>query len=153
METVVPPSFTTVYPSLTACVIMSYKLCNCVLRLMEMVSKQSSNLQDCAGDCAGAVLRQTVLPIYGTACAIVSYCLCNCVLLLVEMVSKQSSNLQDCAEAVLRQTVLSIYGTACATMSYKLCNCVLRLMEMVSKQFSHLWKRFQKWYERKSAVT
>jgi len=44
MEMVVPHSFTTVQPSLTACVIVSYKLCNCVLRLMEMVSKQFSNL-------------------------------------------------------------------------------------------------------------
>jgi hypothetical protein len=33
--------------------------------LMEMAGKQSSNLYDCVGDCAGTVLRKAVLTAYG----------------------------------------------------------------------------------------
>jgi hypothetical protein len=81
MEMVVPPSFTTVQPSLTACATVSYELCNCVLRLMEMVSKQFSPF-----------MEMVVQPRL-TNCATVSYGLCNCVLRLMEMVSKQFSHL------------------------------------------------------------
>jgi len=73
MEMVVPPSFTTVQLCLTACVIVSYKLCNCILRPMEMVSKQFSPFME--------QLVQLCL----TACATVSYSLCNCVLQLVQL--------------------------------------------------------------------
>jgi hypothetical protein len=69
---------------LTACAIVSYCL-------WKWLANSPPLLWNCAGDCAEAVLRQTVLSIYGTVWATVSYCLGNCVLLLVEMVSKQSS--------------------------------------------------------------
>jgi hypothetical protein len=107
MEMVVPPSFTTVQPSLTACVIVSYKLCNCVLRLMEMVSKQFSPFME--------LLVQLRL----TACATASYSLCNCVLQLVQLrltaCATASYSLCNC---VLRLVQLRL--TACATASYGL---------------------------------
>src|SRR4028119_2130882 len=102
METVVPPSFTTVQPNLTACVIMSYKLCNCVLRLMEMVSKQFSPFMElfvqlCLTNCATASYGlwkwlASSSPIYGNGCATQfydcatqSYSLCNRVLQIVQL--------------------------------------------------------------------
>jgi hypothetical protein len=73
MEMVVPPSFTTVQPSLTACATVSYELCNCVLRLMEMVSKQFSPF-----------MEMVVQPRL-TDCATPSYRLCNYVLQIVQL--------------------------------------------------------------------
>ena len=133
METVVPPSFTTVQPSLTACATVSYKLCNCVLRLIEMVSKQFSPFME--------MVMQPSL----TACATTSYKMGNCVLRFMETVSKQFSHLWNwlCNPVLqLVQLRLTAYGTA----SYG-------LWKWLASSSPYLWERFQKWYERKSAVT
>jgi hypothetical protein len=78
------PSFTSVQPSLTACVIMSYKLCNCVLRLMELLVQL--RLTACVTVSYGLwKWLPSSSPIYGNGCATQSYSLCNCVLQIVQL--------------------------------------------------------------------
>ena len=103
---------------------------------------------------------ETVVQPCLTACTTASYDLCNCVLRFMEMVGKQFFPFME--------TVVQPCLTACTTMSYSLYNYVLQLVQLrlttcVTASYSlwkwlasssrHLWKRFYKWYERKSAVT
>ena len=110
-----------VQPCLTACVTMSYSLCNCVLRFMETVSKLSPFMEMVVQPCL-------------TACATMSYSLCNCVLRFMETVSKQFSHLWNwLCNCVLQngQLRLTVYGTA----SYG-------LWKWLASSFSRLWKWF-----------
>jgi hypothetical protein len=62
-----------VQPCLTNCAIMSYRLCNCVLRFIEMAGKQSSPFME--------MVVQPCLTDWAT----MSYKLCNHVLQIVQL--------------------------------------------------------------------
>jgi hypothetical protein len=75
------------------CATMSYSLCNCVLRFMEMVGKQFFPFMETA-----------VQPCL-TACATASYSLCNCVLRFMEMVGKQFFPFMETVLEVVRAKI------------------------------------------------
>jgi len=116
------PVLQIVQPSLTDCATQSYRLCNCVLRLMEMVSKQFSPFME--------LLVQPSL----TDCATASYglwkwlasssphlwnCLCNPVLQIVQLRLTAYGNGWQ-AVLPFMEMVVQPCLTVCITASYGL---------------------------------